>query len=206
MGVRRRALLIFFGVLVALAAISQFALPSLAESQIEKRLTEGGGERRRQPDAFPAVRLLFESGGRIEVEGSGLDLEIDENPEVFEKLDGFDEVDLRLADSTVGPLEISSFELRRAGDGPYSVTGEMSTTGAELLDFGAESIGIPGGGLLEIIAGGTEAGSEKIPISIDMEMESEGGRIEVTEGGGEVAGVPTGPLAEFVTAAIVVRL
>jgi hypothetical protein len=37
-------------------------------------------------------------------------------------------------------------------------------------------------------------------------MESDDGRIRVTEGGGTVAGVATGPLAELITAAIVVRL
>jgi hypothetical protein len=39
-----------------------------------------------------------------------------------------------------------------------------------------------------------------------MEMTSEDGRVQVTGGGGEVAGVPTGPLAELITAAIVVRI
>jgi hypothetical protein len=202
----RRFLPIVLGLVVALAAISQFALPAIAENQIEKRLTEGGGEADANLSSFPAVRLLWENGGRVEVEGSGLDLEIDEDPEVFEKIDGFDEADLRLTDSTVGPLEISSFELRRSGDAPYSISGEMSTTGADLADFGADSVGLPGGGVFEFFAGLTEAGSEEIPISIEMEMESEDGRIKVTEGGGEVAGVPTGPLAELITTAIVVRL
>ena len=86
------------------------------------------------------------------------------------------------------------------------LAGEITTTGAELLDFGTESVGLPGGGILEFFAGRTEAGSQEIPISIDMEMESEDGRIKVTEGGGEIAGVPTGPLAELITAAIVLRI
>jgi hypothetical protein len=203
---RNRILLIALGVVVALAAISQFALPAIAESQIEKRLTEGGGSADANLSAFPAMRLLWEEGGRLEIEGSGLDLEIDQNRQVFEKLDGFDEADLRLTDSTVGPLEVSSFELRRSGDAPYSVAGEMTTTGADVADAIADVAGVPGGGILGSVVGLTGPGSEEIPITLEMEMESEDGRIKITDGGGEVAGVPTGPLAELITAAIVVRI
>jgi hypothetical protein len=202
----RRVLPIAIGVIVALAAVSQFVLPALAENQIEKRLTERGGEADANLSAFPAVRLLFENGGTIEVEGSNLDLDLDENPDVFSKLDGFDEVDVSLTDFTAGPLEMESFELQRSGDSAYRVTSAGTTTGAELVDFGAESLGIPGSGILGYVTGRTEAGDTEIPLTLDMEMESEDGRIKVTEGGGEVAGVPTGPLAELITAAIVVRI
>ena len=37
-------------------------------------------------------------------------------------------------------------------------------------------------------------------------MTSDGGRIEVIDGGGTVAGLPTGPLAELITSAIVIQL
>jgi hypothetical protein len=39
-----------------------------------------------------------------------------------------------------------------------------------------------------------------------MELTSEDGRIQVVSGGGTVAGVPTGPLAELITSAVVIRL
>ena len=39
-----------------------------------------------------------------------------------------------------------------------------------------------------------------------MELRSDGGRVVVVSGGGTVAGFPTGPLAELITSAIVVRL
>jgi hypothetical protein len=39
-----------------------------------------------------------------------------------------------------------------------------------------------------------------------MEMRSDDGRIRVLSGGGTIAGYPTGPLAQFITAAIAVRL
>lgn len=202
----KKLALIGLGVLVALAVISQFALPGLAESQIEDRLTEEGGRAEADLSAFPAARLLFEDGGEIDVSGSGLELELDEDPEVFSKLDGFDEVRLAISDSTAGPLDIASFDLSRSGQEPYSVVAELETTGADLLAFGADSLGLPGGGIAGFFAGRTDAGAEPIPISIDMEMTSEDGRVQVTDGGGEVAGVPTGPLAELITAAIVVRI
>jgi hypothetical protein len=41
---------------------------------------------------------------------------------------------------------------------------------------------------------------------MDMELESDGGRVRVVSGGATVAGVPTGPLAELITSMIVVRL
>ena len=39
-----------------------------------------------------------------------------------------------------------------------------------------------------------------------MELTSDDGRVRVVSGGGTVAGVPTGPLAELLTSAIVVQL
>ena len=39
-----------------------------------------------------------------------------------------------------------------------------------------------------------------------MQLTSDDGRVLVTSGGGTVGGIPTGPLAELLTAAIVVRL
>jgi hypothetical protein len=203
--VRRRLLLIALGVLVALAAISQFALPAIAESQIEKRLTEGGGEADANLSAFPAVRLLWQEGGSLEVEGSDLQLE-DERFEV-NKLNGFEDVDVSLAESTVGPLDVSTFALSRVGDKPYSVTGEMSTDGARFADAIADGFGVPGGEAVEFALGLTDLGSRGISITLDVEMEiDEDGRVQVTEDRSEVAGLPTGPWSKLITAAIVVRL
>jgi hypothetical protein len=144
-------------------------------------------------------------GDRLEVHGSGLDLDLSENPEVFDRLDGFGDVDVSLSDFRAGPFDVTSFELERDGDGPYAVRSTSSTTTAQLVEFGAESLGLPGGGLLGSFAGGA-TGDRPIPIALDMEMESDDGRVRVVSGGGTVAGYPTGPLAELITSAIVVRL
>ena len=49
-------------------------------------------------------------------------------------------------------------------------------------------------------------GDQPIPVALDVELESERGRVVIVSGGGTVAGYPTGPLAELITSAVVVRL
>ena len=140
--------------------------------------------------------------------GSDLDLDlVTDDAQVFDHLDGFGEVDVDLSDFRAGPFDIRSFELTRDGDGePYSLRSTSSTTAAELVDFGADALGLAGGPLLGFFAGRAPLGSRPIPISVRMEMESDDGRIRVVNGGGTVAGYPTGPLVQFITAAIASRL
>jgi hypothetical protein len=191
--------------LAVLVVVAQLALPTIGEGQIENRLTENGGSATAELSATPAFRLLWGDGDRLEVRGSRLDLDLSENPEVFDRLDGFGDVDVSLTDFRAGPFDVASFELERDGDGPYAVRSMSSTTTAALVEFGVESIGLPGGGLLGSLAEGATT-DRPIPIALDMEMESDDGRVRVVSGGGTVAGYPTGPLAELITAAIVVRL
>jgi hypothetical protein len=203
-----RIALVALAALVVLAAAAQLVVPGLIEGRIEDRLTEGGGSADASIDAFPAALLLAGDGDSIEVTGSGLelDLDADREPEVFKRLDGFDRVDLDLRDFRAGPFELESFVLTRDGPGPYSLQSSSTTTGAALLQFGASELGVPGSSLIPLITGDEPQANAPIPIELDMELESEGGRILVTEGGGEIAGYPTGPFAELITAAIVVRL
>jgi hypothetical protein len=193
-------------VLVALLVTAQFALPPLAENRVEDRLTEGGGTADVSIDAFPAALLLLGDGDDLEVTGSGLDLDLEENPEVLEPLDEFDRVDVSLEDFRAGPFDIAGFELSRDGSAPYSLISTATTTAAELAAYGADQLGIAGGPLLEFFAAGVDAAQRPIPIELDLEMESDDGRVRVVSGGGTVAGYPTGPLAELITSAIVVRL
>lgn len=194
-------------VLTGLLVVAQLIVPGIGEKQIEDRLTEGGGEASVTLSATPAARLLLGDGDRIEVRGSNLDLDIEtEDPQVLDRLDGFGEVDVDLEDFRAGPFEVISFAMSRAGAGPYTVRSSSSTTAADLVDYGAGALGLAGGPLLRFFAGRAPLGNRQIPISVDMEMESDDGRISVTSGTGTVAGYPTGPLAQFITAAIVVRL
>lgn len=194
-------------VLTVLLVGAQLIVPGIGEQQIEDRLTENGGDADVTLAATPAARLLIGDGDRIEVRGSELELDlITDDPQVFDRLDGFEEVEVGLADFRAGPFDIVSFELRRDGDGPYTLHSTSSTTAADLVDYGADALGLAGGPLLRFFAGRAPLGSRPIPIRLEMEMESDDGRVRVVSGGGTVAGYPTGPLAQFITAAIVVRL
>lgn len=186
---------------------SQLFLPGVGEGAIEDRLTEGGGSADVSLSALPAARLLWGDGDRIEVRGSGLDLAFDrEDPDVFDDLDRFGEVDVALTAFRAGPFDIDSFVLRRDGGDAYSLESSSTTTISDLAEYGAEEVGVPGSGFLDFVLDLTQVGGQDLPVVLDMEMVSDDGRIRVVEGGGEVAGVPTGPLAELLTTAIVVRL
>jgi hypothetical protein len=195
-------------VVVALLGIAQLAVPPLAEKKIEDRLTEDGGTAEANVDApFPAALLLAGDGDALEVTGSGLDLEIDdEDSAVFDRLDGFDRVDVDMSDFRAGPFDVDSFELSRDGSGPYALRSSSTTTGAALVSYGASRLGVPGASLIPLVTGEGSAADRPIPVELDMQLESDDGRITVTSGGGTIAGYPTGPLAELITRAIVVRL
>jgi hypothetical protein len=202
-----RIALTALAVLAALLVAAQFAVPALVEDRIEDRLTEGGGSAEVSVEALPVARLLAGDGDALEVTGSGLDLELDvEATEAFRRLDGFDRVEIELRDVRAGPFEVDDFELTRDGSGPYALRSSATTSGAELLAYGADRLGVPGSSLIPLIGGGNTIAAKPIPVELDMELTSEDGRIMVTSGGGTVAGYPTGPLAELITQAIVVQL
>lgn len=192
--------------LVAILGVAQLAVPAFVESRIENRLTEGGGSAEASVDALPAARLLAGDGDSIEVTGSGLDLEVNPEEGVFDRLDGFGRVDVDLRDFRAGPFAVESFVLSRDGSDAYSLQSSSTTTGTELLQYGAAELGVPGSSLIPLITGDQREASVPLPVELDMQLESDDGRILVTEGGGEVAGYPTGPLAELITSAIVVQL
>ncbi len=195
-------------VLGVLAVASELIIPPVAEHRIEDRLTDGGGTAQVSVSAFPAARLLWGDGDRISVTGSGLDLPLDSaNGTVFDKLDGFDRVDVSLSDFRAGPFAVAGFDLARSGaSAPYHLVSEARTTPGALASYGASRLGLPGSGLLGQFAERAFGSDESIPVRLDMSLTSDGGRLVVVSGGGTVAGYPTGPLAELITEAIAVRL
>lgn len=202
----RRWSAILAGLLVVVLVASQLAIPPMASRSIEDRLTEGGGTADVEASGFPALRLLLGSGSRLEIDGAGLVLPLgDEDSEgVFGRLDDFGAVDIELADVRVGPLALDSMALAGSGAADYEFTATGNTDARSLAIFGASRLDVPGAGLLGFLPG--DAGEEPIALDLDMRLRSDDGRIVVTEGGGEVAGFETGPLAALITSAIVVRL
>jgi len=188
------------------AVLSQLLLPSLIEDEIEQRLTAEGGSAAASVSAFPAARLLVNDGGSVLVSGDDLDFPLDEEIDsgAFDRLDGFERVEIELADFTAGPFAIDSLSLRREGEGPYELDSSGQTDARQLARYGADFLDVPGAGLLGFLPG--DLGTEPVPIELDMELASEDGRIVVTSGESRIAGFSTGPLAQLITAAIVVRL
>lgn len=193
--------------IVLLLIVSQIFLPGIGEGVIEDRLTENGGVADASLSATPAVSLLWGSGDTVKIDATSLDLEVSaaRDPVVFDDLDRFDNVEIVMHDSTVGPVDLDEFVLTRKGDEPYSLEATGTTSPSELAEFGAESFDVPGsdliGGILSIATGGAEA-----DVELDMLVESDDGRVHVIEGGGEVAGIPTGPLAGIITSAIKIEI
>ena len=192
---------------VVLLIASQLALPGIGEGVIEDRLTQHGGAADASLSATPAARLLWGSGDSIAVDATGLDLEVTtaEDPVVFDDLDRFGDVEIIVRDSSMGPVDLEDFVLVRDGDEPYSLEASGTTSLSDLAEFGAENFNLPGadilGGILNIATGGTE-----VDVDLDMQIESDEGRVRVVEGGGEIAGIPAGPFAAFITSAVTIEL
>jgi hypothetical protein len=204
-----RVLLLLFGVLAVLLVASQFVLPVLAERQVEDRLEEGGGSASAEIDAFPALRLLFDDGDRLQARGDGLALDVTREQRVMERLDGFDSVDVALSEFSVGPFELDAFVMtRREGQTTYQTAFSGQATPREVAGFLGSQAGGALGGLLGDLAAGSlpGGGSTPVPVRLRAEVESRDGRVEVTDTAGTVAGVPAGPFAQLVVELVVRRL
>jgi hypothetical protein len=202
-----RRLVIVALVLLALLGISQLVIPPIVENRVEDRLTAAGGSADVSMSAFPAVRLLFGDGSRIAVSGHDLDLTSESaSGDVLSKLDGYDRVAVNLDDLRVGPFTLATFDLTRvAPAAPYHLVARGRTDPTDLASYGASEAGLPGGALINYL-GDQVLGRSFIPIRLDMELESEGGRIVVAKGTGTIGGIPTGPLAELITSLVVLKL
>lgn len=193
--------------IVVLLLVTQLFLPGIGEGVIEDRLTDNGGAADASLSAMPAARLLWGAGDRIAIDATGLDLKVTttQDPVVFDDLDRFDDVEIVIRDSSLGPVQMSNFVLTRNGDEPYALEATGDTSVSDLAEFGAETFDLPGadilGGILNVATGGTE-----VDVDLDMKVESDDGRVHVIEGGGEIAGIPTGPFAAFITSAVTVEL
>jgi hypothetical protein len=208
----RRAAIAALVILVLLVA-SQLLLPPYLERRTEDRLTTHGGRASVSLDALPALRLLFEDGERLTVEGRGLRLDPPNGEslrfsEVFDELDGFDEVDLRVTDARLGPMAVRVFSLTRPADREtYRFRTSAITSTRALYRYAASRVS---GSLGPLVAGAADsllnAEARSVPIELAGELDSDGGRPRLISGTGEVAGIRTGPLVEVIAAAVINQL
>ena len=206
----RRPAIITLVLVTVLGVAQQLLLPPLLEGEAVDRLERYGGHVRVSLSAFPAFRLLGGDGESIEITGSGLRLDLQEEPvDAFERLDGFDEVRLALTDLEAGPLVIDAFELRRGEeDQSYSLELEGETSPRELARYMGRQAAGPLGSLLGDAFAGmfVPAPAAPLPLQLEVEIHSEGGKAEARGATGSVGGIPAGPLAEIVADAVVRRL
>jgi hypothetical protein len=204
-----RYALIAAAILVVVLVATQVALPPLLASRVEDRLTAHGGRANVDLDAVPALRLLAHDGDRFELHGEGLAFRLGQKQSVFDKLDGFDSVEVRLTDVTAGPFTVRTFDLSRGdGDKAYRLTSAGESSVARVSSY--LTAGLPP--LLSSLLGGAARGvtgraaERPIPFALDAELASDGGDPRFVSGRGSVAGIPTGPLAALLAQAVLSQL
>lgn len=205
----RRMVVLLIGVVAVALIATQLALPAIVERRAEKRLEQGGGSADVKVKAFPALRLLFGDGDRFEADGRGLTVDVSRARGDLSDLDGFDEVRLRLTELTAGPMEVREFVLTRPEDAPaYDLRMSGATTPRDVAGFlGSQAGGALGGLFGGLAAGGLPGGgAARVPVRLAAKVESRDGRPEVTAANGTIAGIPAGPFAELMVAAIVARI
>lgn len=203
-----RLLGVAFAVLVALLAASQVLLPGIVAGDAEDSLTSRGGSADVEISAFPALGLVIGGrGGSIKVRGSDIPVDLLDTENALDRLDGFEDVDVRLERLSAGPLQAGTFTLTRSRrDDAFRmrVVGQMTPEGA--ARYAGEQFAGPLGGLVGDLAGLFPFGSQPLPVEIDAALVAGGGGVRITAGGGSVAGIPLGPFAELLAEAVAARL
>jgi hypothetical protein len=197
------------GLLVVALVGTQFALPPIISGKIEDRLTKGGGTADATINALPALRLLFHDGDKLKVRANDVTIPIRElGGGGFKDLDGFDEVELRLENFTVGPFRAKQTLIDRPeGESLYDFAFRGSTSATQLSNFALSALPPPLAALIGGLVDRTSrVGSSQIPIRLDATMKSDNGTAQLVRGTGTVAGIPLGPLAIGIAGAIVSRI
>ena len=114
----------------------------------------------------------------------------------------------RIQRMSAGPFAVRQVTLaRQNADDPYSLVISASVTGRALSSYAGREIAGPFGGLVgRIASGAVPFSSEPIPVEVDADIRSRGGRPEIEHVDGSVLGVSAGPLAKTIASAIAGRL
>ena len=191
------------GGVVLVAVATHFLLPSYLEGRVEERLEEHGGRADVELRAVPALRLLAGHGDRLEITGSGLEVDFDDPDEdAFDRLNKFDEVEIDLADVEADPFEVAFFRLEGLGDNRYRIETDATATLQDLGRVAGEQFGPLGGLIGSIVGGSAPFSGAPVPIELDGEFEANDGDVKMVSGDARVAKIPAGPLASLVTNAI----
>ncbi len=196
--------------LVVVLALTQIFIPRFAEGQVEDRLTDDGGSAEVDITAWPALTLLWGDGRKFKAEGEGMDIELSRDEDPLEKLDKFEEVDIRLRNLTAGPVEVRTFGLERGeDDSTYYLRMDATSTMQQLAEQAGEFFGGSLGSSLGGFAGGLLPGGGTAEVPIDVEGQlarSPDGTIDVDGVNASVAGLPAGPFAEMIVQSVLDQL
>jgi hypothetical protein len=204
-----RVALLLLCLVVLVAAGTQLLLPTVLEGRVADRLERGGGSAHVSLHALPAARLLFDHGDSLKVEGRDLRLQLRGRGELLDRLDGFDQVRVRIDRATAPPLAVRSFSLTRPEEGrAYAVRLTGTTSPRDVARFlGSRAAGGLGGLAGDLAAGALPSGGRsRIPLAVAATVRSRDGHRQVTSSRGTVAGVPAGPLVGLVMDAVVREL
>jgi hypothetical protein len=191
------------GFVILVAVVTHFALPPYLEGRVEDRLEEHGGHADVELSAVPALRLLTGHGDRLEIRGSGLEVDFeDPDEDAFERLNKFDEVEIDLTDVEADPFQVDTFRLEGLGDGHYRIETSASATLQDLARVAGEEFGPLGGLIGSIVGGSAPLSAAPVPIDLDGELEAKDGDVQMVSGAAKVAKLPAGPAARLVTNAI----
>jgi hypothetical protein len=204
-----RYLLIAAALVVLVLVVTQLVLPPFLAGKVEDRLTARGGSASVDLDALPALRLLAHDGDRFELEGSGLEFPLDQKESVFDKLDGFDSVRVKLADVEAGPFTVRSFDLSRDdGEADYTIASSGESSVARVSSYLSSGLPPLVSSLLNGVTRGVtgRAANRPVPFTLDAELASDDGEPRFVGGTGSVAGIPAGPLAALLAQSVLSRL
>jgi hypothetical protein len=191
---------------IALAAIliaSQFLLPPYLEHRVASSLTEHGGTASVDLAAIPAARLLFGHGRKLHVTGSGLSVDLNQQEDVFKRLDNFDEVHIDISNSRAGPFSVRRFTVTKSGDRTYAVAMAGDATAGDVARYAGSRLGGGFGQALAGLAASALGGfGQRVPFDARMDVVTGTGTPRAQNVQGAIAGLPAGALTEVVANAL----
>lgn len=194
------------GILVAVLLVaSQFVIPPLAAHEAAGRLTAHGGQADVSLSAFPAIRLLFGHGRRLEVHASGVSVDLKPGQEdIFRRLDDFEQVEIAITSSRAGPFTIASFRIHKIGDRSYLVGVRGDANAGDVARYAGSQLGGGFGAALAGLAASALGNLDRmVPFDARMQILTQPGATPSAQNVvGQIGGLPAGPLAQIVANAL----